>query len=130
MCFLFKKKSAPAYESYNGTAIPPRFLEYLKESGQYDPGLRNRDEAIGYVLADADDHKRALLYAYAVDCARHGCTMGNVLREKKLPQYKAFADQAVQSPEFMRSLDRMGTWSYWSPGTSTNAYKLAAKWFP
>ena len=110
--------------------IPPGFIEYLQETNQYDTRLRGQDDAIGYVLAGADDYTRALLYAYAVDCARHGRTMGNINREPELPRYRAFADNAIKSPEFLRSMARIGTWSYWNPSPNTNAYKMTALWFP
>ncbi len=118
-----------AYPVYDQKPIPPRFLEYLKETGQYDPDMRGRDDAIGYVLAGADDRKRALFYAYAVDCSRHRREMGNIDAEDGRDLYEAFADQAIASPEFLRSLHRMGTWDYWSPSENTTAYKMASLWF-
>lgn len=134
MCFFRRKTKQPAAAiSYSYPAqgqIPRGFVEYLQETGQYDPRFLGRDDAMGYVLAGTDDRTCAMFYAYAVDCARHGRVMGNINRERNLSRYEAFADAAVQIPEFLRSLHRMGAWSYWEPSPSTNAYKMAAKWFP
>ena len=136
-----------AHVMYNQPTMAPTFRQPFVahvETGPASPGLTeficqtdgvsctfgSLYEAIGYLLADKDDYFRAMFYAYAVDCSRHGKPIENLARDPNAQRYHDFANAAIQSPEFLRSAHRLCAMDYIEIGSGTNAYKMAAFYFP
>ena len=141
----FSAPSAPVL--YNQPPMAPTFRQPFVahlETGPASPGLTeficqtdgvsctfgSLYEAIGYLLGDKDDYFRAMFYAYAVDCNRHGKAIENLTKDQNAQRYHDFASAAIQSPEFLRSMHRFGTMDFVEISSGTNAYKMAAFYFP
>jgi hypothetical protein len=108
--------------------IPPGFAEYLKEIGQDDPRYSGRYNALECVLIEMpDDKARAVMWAYAVDCALHGRTMGNILDAPDFYKYTAFSEYACLHGDVLKSVSDRRAREYWNPTTTTKAYKAAAE---
>lgn len=110
------------------TPVPPGFQEYMDELGLDEPGTPGRKYAMACVLANMpDDKERAILWAYAVDCTRQRRTMGNLLRSPDYHKYRAFGEYASRHGDVLRSIADRRAEEYWSPATTTKAYKAAAE---
>ena len=120
-----------AMSSYD-SPIPPGFKQYLIEEGYGDKieKYEGRINALVDVLWDKSDRDRAVFFAYAVDCERHGKTMGNIKKAKNLPRYEEFADYVLLHDDLKRSVLERGTREYWEPGHNTKVYRAAKEWFP
>lgn len=123
----FRQKSPPRSDRYD-PPIPTGFAEYLRETGQEDPRYSGRNNALECVLIDmADDKERAVMWAYAVDCARRGRTMGNILHAPDYHKYRAFGEYASRHGDMLASIAARRAWEYWEPTKTTKAYKAAAE---
>jgi len=131
----FGKQPPPAQEEtqtqnrdYYDPPIPPGFAEYLKEIGQDDPRYSGRNNALECVLIEMpDDKARAVMWAYAVDCALHGRTMGNILDAPDFDKYTAFSEYASLHGDILKSVSDRRAREYWNPTTTTKAYKAAVE---
>lgn len=128
---------APARQYVNrDLPVPPGFRLYLedypRENGRVEDLQKffGRNDALGYILAGEDYRMRALFFAYAVDCERHGKTMGDIRKAKNLRKYEQFADFVGEHEELHRSIYGRPIGDYWSPSHNTKIYKAAAVWFP
>ena len=116
----------PPRSGWDEPPIPSGFAEYLRETGQDDPRYSGRNNALECVLIDmADDKERAVMWAYAVDCARHSRTMGNILHAPDYFKYRAFGEYASRHGDVLRSIADRRAYEYWSPTTTTKAYRAA-----
>lgn len=134
---LRQSMQVPAEQYVNrDLPIPPGFRsyleDYLRESGRLEdlPKFCGRNDALGHILAGEDYRVRAQFFAYAVDCERHGKTMGDIRKARNLGKYEQFADFVGEHEELHRSLYGRPTCDYWSPSHNTKIYKAAAVWFP
>lgn len=119
-------KAAQPRSGWDDPPIPPGFAEYLRETGQDDPRYSGRNNALECVLIDmADDKERAVMWAYAVDCARHDRTMGNILHAPDYFKYRAFGEYASRHGDVLASVADRRAYEYWSPTTTTKAYRAA-----
>jgi len=112
------------------TPVPPEFREYMDELGLDEPDIPGRKYALACVLANMhDDKERAILWAYAVDCARQHRTMGNLLRSPEYHKYRAFGEYASRHGDVLRSIADRRAEEYWTPTTTTKAYRAAVEFF-
>lgn len=119
-------KAAQPRSGWDDPPIPPGFAEYLRETGQEDPRYSGRNNALECILIDmADDKERAVMWAYAVDCARHSRTMGNILHAPDYFKYRAFGEYASRHGDVLASIADRRAYEYWSPTTTTKAYRAA-----
>lgn len=108
------------------------FEDYLRENGRLEdlPKFYGRNDALGYILAGEDCRTRARFFAYAVDCERHGKTMGDIRKAKNMEKYEQFVDFVDEHEELHRSIYGRPADDYWNPSHNTKIYKAASVWFP
>ena len=120
------KAEQPPRNEWDDPPIPPGFADYLREIGQDDPRYSGRNNALECVLIDMpDDKARAVMWAYAVDCAMHNRTMGNILDAPDFDRYAAFSEYASLHGDILKSIADRRAYEYWSPTTTTKAYRAA-----
>lgn len=114
---------------YYDPPIPAAFMSYLRETGQDDPRYSGRYNALECVLIGLpDDKERAVFWAYAVDCALHNQILGNILHSPDYYKYRTFAEYASRHGDILQSIAARQARDYWSPTTTTKAYKAAAEY--